>query len=462
MSNQNDGTPTQPKYDIFSPAFFTDPHPTLHRMRAEDPLYWHPQLKLWILTRYDDIQAITRDQRFSAERVEQFGVGASPAMKEKLDAYNRFISHWMVVRDPPRHTVLRALLSKAFTPQVIEALRPSIKAIADEMLNVVIDTGEMDVVRDLAFPLPAIVIATLLGVPRQHIDAFKAWTADVFMLLGAGLATDEAIEAGHRGAIGLEKYFREMIAHRRKEPTDDLLSRLITVEEQGTVLTEEELGSTCALILVAGHETTTHLIGNTVLTLLQHPEELQKVRDNPALIEDVVEEMLRYDGAVSMLSRRALEDVSIGGGVIRKGEIAFGMLHAGNHDPAQFKDPDRFDITRKGTRGLGFGHGIHFCIGAALARMETRLAIEAVVKRLPGLALASTSLERLPSLAIRGFAALPVTFQPRDAARAAQQNQDGPVSWRGPMSLRSPLSTRAPMSVPLPPSSVSTHRSSGS
>jgi cytochrome P450 len=460
MSNQNDGKPSQPKYDIFSQAFFADPHPTLHRMRAEDPIYWHPQLKLWVMTRYDDIQTITRDRRFSAERVDQFGMGASDAMKDKLEVYNRFLSHWMVLRDPPRHTVLRALISKAFTPQVIEALRPSIKGFADEMLDVVIDAGEMDIVRDLAFPLPAIVIATLLGVPRQHIDAFKAWTADVFTLLGAGLATDEAIEAGYRGAVGLEKYFREMIAQRRKEPADDLLSRLITVEEQGTVLTEEELGSTCAMILAAGHETTTHLIGNSVVALLQHPEQLQKVRDNPALLDDAMEETLRYDSAVSMLSRRALEDVEVSGRVIRKGEIAFGMIQGGNHDPSQFEDPDRFDITRQGTRGLAFGHGIHFCIGAALARMETRIALEAVLKRLPGLALATTSLQRLPSLAIRGFAALPVTFQPRDAARAAQQAQDGPVSWRGPMSLRGPLSARAPMSVPLPPSSVNTHQTS--
>jgi cytochrome P450 len=354
--------------------------------------------------------------------------------------------------------VIRALISKAFTPQVVEGLKPTVEGIANEILDVVIDAGEMDIVRDLAFPLPALVIATMLGVPRQHIDAFKNWTGDVFVLLGAGLATDEAVEAGYRGAVGLTQYFREMIAQRRREPTGDLLSRLIAAEEQGTVLAEDELASTCAMILAAGHETTTHLIGNSILALLEHPEVLQQVRDNPALIDDVVEEMLRYDGATSMLSRRALEDVEVGGGVIRAGEIAFGMIQGGNHDPAHFKDPDRFDITRKGARSLGLGHGIHFCLGAALARVEARIALEAVIKRLPGLALANVSLQRLPSLAVRGLAALPVTFQPRNAANAAQH--DGPVSWRGPMSLRSPLSSRAPMSVPFPPSSVTTHSSS--
>jgi cytochrome P450 len=454
MSEPNDGGPSLPKYDLLSPAFFADPHPTLHRMRAEDPVYWHPLLNLWVLTRYDDIQTITRDRRFSAERVDQFSTGASAAKKEKLEAYNRFIGHWMVLLDPPRHTMLRAILAKAFTPQVIESLRPVAEKLTDEMLEVVIDTGQMDIVRDLAFPLPAIVIATMLGVPSKDVDAFKAMTNDVFALLGAGLATDEIVDTAHRGAMALQAYFHELIAERRKAPTDDLLSRLITVEEQGTVLTEEELVSTCAMILVAGHETTTHHIGNSVLALLKHPEELRKVRENPALIEDVVEEMLRYNPAAFMLSRRALEDVTLGGTVIPAGQIVFGMIHAGNRDPAQFEDPDRFDISRKGPRSLGFGHGIHFCIGAALARLEARIALEAIVTRLPELSLATESPAFVPSLAIRGLTALPVTFKPRDAARGAQLLLEGPVSWKGPGSLRAPMSQPVPASIPAVPMSV--------
>jgi cytochrome P450 len=454
MSDPNTDAPSTPKYDILGPQFHADPHPTLHRMRAEDPVYWHPLLKLWILTRYDDIQLIVRDRRFSAERADQFGFGASDAMKEKIEVYTRFIGRWMVFSDPPRHTVMRSLIGKAFTPQVIERLAPLIEALANEMLDVVEGAGEMDVVRDIAFPLPAITIATMLGVPRQDADAFRSWTNDVFVLLGAGVATDEAIEAGYRGVVALEEYFRSLIAARRKEPTEDLLSLLIAAEEQGTVMTEAELVSTCAMLLAAGHETTTHLIGNAVLALLQHPDEMRKLRDNPALIEDAVDEALRYESAASMLSRRALEDVEVGGVLIRAGELAMGMIHAGNHDPAHFEDPDRFDISRKGPRSLGFGHGIHFCIGAALARLEIRIALEAILRRLPGLALATESPERLQSVAIRGLAALPVTFRPRGATEDATRGEHGPLSWRGPVSLQSPLSARAPMSVPSAPPQI--------
>jgi cytochrome P450 len=448
MSDQTGAAPAQVKYDLLSPSFFADPYPLLHRMRAEEPIHWHPLLNFWVLTRYDDIQAITRDPRFSAARAEQLGTGVSEAMLPKLQVCLDFVSHFMVFRDPPRHTVLRGLVAKAFTPQVIEGLRPSIQDIVDEMLDLVEDNGSMDVVRDLAFPLPAMVIAKMLGVPRSQTDAFKGWTTDLFALFNAGIATDPAVEGGHRGAVALQQFFRELIAARREKPTDDLLSKLIAAEEQGTVLSEDELVSTCTLLLIAGHETTTHLIGNAVLALLRNPTEMQKLRDDPGLIEDAVEEFLRYEGAALMLSRRALEDVEIGGATIRAGEIATGVLHAGNRDPAIFTDPDRLDITRKGVKSLAFGHGIHYCIGAALARLEARIVISEIIGRLPKLRLATESLEWIPSIAIRGLAALPVSFtRPADE----RPSYEGRLGWDGPVSIRAPLSMRTPSVVPAPP-----------
>jgi cytochrome P450 len=448
MADQSTGVPAAAKYDLLSPAFFADPHAVFHQMRAEDPIYWHPLLNLWVLTRYEDIQTISRDPRFSAVRLGQFSAGVSAAMMPKLQECFEFLGHWMSSCDPPRHTRLRALVAKAFTPQVIEGLRPHIQDIVEEMLDAVEDAGTMDVVRDLAFPLPAIVIAKMLGVPRERMDDFKGWTTDLFALLGAGVATDDAVALGHRGVVALRKYFEQLIAERRRTPTSDLLSRLIAVEEQGTVLSEDELIATCALLLVAGHETTTHLIGNAVLALLRNPSELQKLRYDPSLIDGAVEEFLRYEGAVFMLSRRAMADVELGGVKIQADDVVLGFIQAGNRDPAVFEEPDRLDVTRKGAKNFAFGHGIHYCIGAALARLEAQIALREIVGRLRGLRLVYEALEWIPSLVIHGVASLVVTFERPADQRPSYEDRGG---WDGPMSVRMPLSKRMPVSVPPPP-----------
>lgn len=448
MTDSTGGAPPQVRYDLLHPSFFADPYPLLHRMRAEEPVHWHPLLNFWVLTRHDDIQLLMRDPRFSAERADQLGTGVSAAMLPKLQVCLELVSHFMVLRDPPRHTVLRGLVAKAFSPQMIDALRPSIKSIVDEMLDRVEGGGSMDIVRDLAFPLPAMVIATMLGVPRERTDEFKAWTTDLFSLLGAGVATDAAVEAGHRGAVALRQCFRDLIAARRATPTEDLLSKLIAAEEQGAVLSEDEVIATSALLLIAGHETTTHLIGNAVLALLRNPSELVKLRDDPGLMDGAIEELLRYDGAAMMISRRALADLEIGGVKIRSGEIVAGFLPAANRDPSAFPEPDRLDVTRRGVKSLAFGHGIHYCIGAALARVEASVAISEILRRLPGLHLATESLEWIPGIVIRGLTALPVTFGRQAEERASDGGQRG---WDGPVSIRAPLSMRAPVAVPAPP-----------
>lgn len=451
MADQSGEAPAQAKYDLLSPAFFADPHPVLHQMRAEDPVYWHPLLNFWVLTRYEDVQTITRDPRFSAERFMHLATGVSDAMKPKVDECLHFFSHWMASRDPPRHTVLRALVAKAFSPQMVEGLRPMIINMVDEMLDAVEDIGQMDVVRDLAFPLPAMVIAKMLGVERDKMDEFKTWTNDIFALLGSGVATDEAVESCHRGIASMRSYFFTLIAERRNKPTDDLLSRLVHVEEQGTVLNEEELVSNCALLLIAGHETTTHLIGNAVLALLRNPLEMRKLREDPTLIEGAVEEFLRYDGAAVMLSRRATEDLELGGVKIKANDVVVGFLHGANRDPALFPDPDRLDITRKGAKSLAFGHGVHYCLGAALARLEAQVALTELIGRLKGLRLVFESPQWIPTLAIHGLASLPVMFERPVDERPSYEAARG---WDGPVSIRVPLSTRAPVSVPPPPVSV--------
>lgn len=451
MPNPSRDTSVPPGLLLLDPSFFANPHDVFHRLRAEDPVHWSAPLNLWVLTRHEDIQALVRDPRFTAERSAQLRAAISEAMLPAYEEIIRFLRPWLSMRDPPDHTRPRALLAKAFTPQIIEDLAPTIQRIVDEMLDVVVDEGEMELVRDLAFPLPAMVIAGMLGVPRSRIDAFKKWTDDLFGLLGAGHPTDEVVANAHAGVLALDGLFRGIIAERRREPRADMISQLLAVEEQGVFLSDDELISTCALLLIAGHETTTHAISNAVLALLRNPSELEKLRRDPGLIEGAVEELLRYESPVSMLSRCALADVEMGGKTIRAGEVVLGFIPAGNRDPAVFADPDRLDVTRKGVKSLAFGYGAHYCLGAGLARLEMRIALRAILARLPDLELASPSLEWLPSLMIHGVAALPLKFR---ADVELGQGSSGPPSWAGPASLRAPLSMRTPVSVPLPVTKV--------
>lgn len=440
-------------FDMLSPSFFADPHAVFRRMRAEDPVHFHPLLRMWVLTRHDDILAMSRDPRFTAERTAQFSGGSvSERLRPQHEEYLRFLSHWMLFQDPPRHTVLRALMMKAFSPQVIEGMRPTIEALVGEMLDRALPEGEMDVARDLAFPLPAMVIAGVLGVPRDRMDFFKAATDDVIAVLGAGIVSDAVIERGHRGVRALHDLFSGLLEERRREPRDDLLTRLLHVEEQGTVMNEEELIAACGLLLIAGHETTSCFLGNAVLSLLRHPAELAKLQANPGLVDNAVEELLRFESPVFMMSRQATADVEMRGKAIRKGDIVMGMLPAANRDPAAFHDPDTLDIERPGVKSLSFGHGIHYCLGAALGRLEGQVALRAVVTRLRGLTLATDQLAWIPNLAVHGLASLPVRFE------AVGRKSGETPGWNGPMSVRAqpasppsfypPPSTPAPRSVP--------------
>ncbi|WP_437631044.1 cytochrome P450 [Sorangium sp. So ce854] len=399
-----------PRYDLLSPEFFANPHPTLQRMRTEDPVYWDPLLNVHCLTRYDDVQIVLRDPRFSAERVDYYISGVPALLREKLKRYDEFISHWMVLADPPRHTRLRSLAARAFTPQVVEGLRPLVQRVADEMIDAVAASGRMDLLGDLAYPLPGVVIGRLLGMSPEDTERLKRWSDALFRLLGAPVPDEDIIEAGHQGVVGFEGFLRDLIRERRAHPGDDVLSRLLLAEEQGSRLSDAELVSTCALLIASGHETTTHLIGNGALALIDNPDQMKELRDNPQLIDRAVEEILRYNGVAYQSSRRAREDVEIRGVRIEAGQIAFGFLHGANRDPARFPDPDRLDIQRKDTRHVAFGGGIHFCLGAHVARLQAQVVLNTIVQRLPDLELAEPRLEWIPSLLVRGLRALPVRF----------------------------------------------------
>jgi pimeloyl-[acyl-carrier protein] synthase len=398
------------KYDLLNPLFFADPNPTLHRMRTEEPIYWHSQLQSWILTRYFDIYSTIRDPQFSVDRGGKIGNSLSLQVKDKLDFCNHYFAQWMVFSDPPRHTRLRILVAKAFTPQLVDSLHPLIQKFADELLDAVQGVEEMEIIRDFATPLPALITAYMLGVPREHIPELKRWSRNMFMLFGAGFATTEVVEATYESLVECIKYFEDLITQHRKRPSNNFIDQLIAAEDQGSILSDEELTATCITLMAGAYETTTHLITNGLLALLQHRNQLLMLRENPKLIDHTVEEFFRYCGPAFSVVRRPINDIQIDGKWIRTGQKIYCILHAANHDPARFPEPQRFDITRKDNRHLGLGHGIHFCLGAALTRLETKIAINTIIQRLVDLRLDTENLVWIPNLAMRGLEALPVAF----------------------------------------------------
>ncbi len=391
-------------FDPMDGDFLADPYPTYHRLRDEDPVHLS-HLGFWVLTRYEDVVAVLRDPRFAKEAM-------IAAVAARLGIVPGTIGLSMLDRDPPDHTRLRGLVSKAFTPRMVERLRPRIQQIVDGLLARVAGAGSMDLIEEFAYPIPVAVICELLGVPVQNHEQFKAWSLDIARGLDAVMLPVDSEVARRSGTarFALADYFHRLIAARRASPRDDLLSALIAAEEAGDTLSEDELLASCILLLVAGHETTVNLIGNGTLALLRHPAELRRLRENPALIAGAVEELLRYDGPVQRTARMPSTTVTIGGRTIEPGEMVMPFMGAADRDPAQFPDPDRLDITRSDNRHVAFGMGIHFCLGAPLARLEGQIAINTLVQRLPGLALATEKPEYRQSLTLRGLTALRVAF----------------------------------------------------
>ncbi len=361
----------------------------------------------WIVTTYEDAVALLKDSRFVKDLRN---ISSLPQEQQTADVLHRFIAFRkdMLTADPPDHTRLRGLVSKAFTPRMIEQLRPRIEQVADELLHAVQARGTMDLIADFAFPLPITVICELLGVPIEDRQQFRIWS--------------QAIVAGPMGAqpeqalAALEafiQYIKNLLADKRIHPGNDLTSGLVQVEEQGDRLSEEELISMIWLLIIAGHETTVNLIGNGMLALLQHPQQLDLLRADPSLLPAAIEELLRYTAPVSLSTPRwASEDIVMHDQVIRKGEMVFVSLIAADTDPAQFPDPARLDITRRENQHLAFGKGIHYCLGAPLARLEGQVAIGMLLQRFPQLRLAQEPEQLIwgPNPLLHGLTSLPVTF----------------------------------------------------
>ena len=401
---------------LLSPTFFADPYPTYHALRAADPVRWDETLHSWVLSGYAEVAAALNDPRLARGRTaEEEAVildQLAASGQGQLRPLRQLLWRMMLFSDPPAHTRLRALANRAFTPSAIERLRPRIQALVDAALDAVQAAGRMEVIADLANPLPVIVIGEMLSLPPGEREQFKRWSDDI-IAFGARLGADQPglAERALRSTRELTDYFRTLVAELRRQPNDTLLSALVAAEEQGDRLTEEELLANAVLLLMNGHETTTYMIGNGLLALLRHPDQRGRLQDEPTLIGPAVEELLRYDGSVQMRGVTAAEELSIGDKRIGKGQSVLLLLGAANRDPARFANPDRLDIDRRDGGHLDFGRGIHFCIGAALARAELQIAISTVLRRMPALRLATEAVEWQTAPPIfRGLKALPVAF----------------------------------------------------
>jgi cytochrome P450 len=367
----------------------SDPYPLYHRLRRDDPVHWSPFTNAWVLTRYNDAIAYLRGAQFSR-------VAYLDAMRAKFGKDQpilAFQSRELAFTDPPEHSWLRSLMSKAFSPQRIAAMRPHIEDTVRVSLDRLAPRGEMEVIADFAYPIPADVISAMLGVPREDWVMLRRWVEGIVISRGV-VRTPEMMAEGARVTRSFEDYLGRLMAEKRKAPDADLLSALIAVEERGRRMPPEQIVTMIETLFAAGHATTRNLIGNGLIALLRNPSEHRKLRENPALIASAVEEMLRYDSPTQAPSPQiAIADVEIGGTRIRKGDAVSVLIGAANRDPTRFDDPDRFDIARPDNEHLAFSHGLHYCLGASLARMEGQIATGALVQRFPNLRLARGEIE---------------------------------------------------------------------
>jgi len=385
--------------DTQSAQYPLDPFPQYERMRASAPVFRDDQSGSWHVFRYDDVQRVLSEHATFSSRMG----GDNPSGTGQLFASS------LITADPPRHRQLRSLVTQAFTPKAVDALAPRIAGLTDELLEAIAAGGSADLIKDLAYPLPVIVISELMGIPAEDRERFKHWS-DVIV---SQTRTGQATEAQDSTTSEMVEYFLALIDRRRNHPATDLISSLLSAEIDGQKLTVPELLGFCALLLVAGNETTTNLIGNAVLCLAESPGTLERLLSEPALVPQALEEVLRFRSPVQSMYRVTVAEAVVGGQLIPAGAPIVAWIGSANRDEQQFQRAADFDIDRNPNRHLAFGHGIHFCLGAPLARLEARIALEALLSRLPGLSVApGAQLERMDSSIVYGLKELPVTWQP--------------------------------------------------
>jgi cytochrome P450 len=393
-----------------APEFLADPYPMYRRLREEDPVHWSLRLKAWVLTRYDDVKSVLLDRTISSDRMRPYFATLPGPEAARIADIMRFLSTWMVFRDPPEHTRLRRLTSKVFHMQAMHAMRPVIEELSAWLIGRIGERREIDFIADYAGLLPALVIMAMLGVPREELAMVKTLSSDMALFIGSSRMVPEKYDIAEAATRQMAGFFQGLIAERRKAPREDLLSKLVSLEDNGDRLTEDELIATCILLLFAGHETTTNHIANGLLALLKFPGEMEALRADSGLAARAVEELLRYDGPSGVQVRIVRVEHVLRGRTLKAGDRVFVMLSAANRDPEAYEDPDRLIVRRDGVPHLAFGFGMHICLGFPLARLESQIALPAVLGRWKRIELAvpESRLEWLNSTVFRGMKALPL------------------------------------------------------
>ena len=397
------------EYRPNDPAVVSDPFPLYVRLRDEDPAHWSPSLKAWVLTRYDDVRRVCVDTGgMSSDRLRPFFAALPGSEAAQVAQLMRYLTLWMVFRDPPEHTRLRRLAAKVFNARSIHALRGEVEAISRWLLDALEERDEFDLVAEFAGLLPALVIMHMLGVPEGELPRLKRLSDEMALFIGSARDAPDKYARAEAATAEMAALFRDLATLRRTRPSRDLLTELVQVEDQGERLSDDELVATCVLLLFAGHETTTHHIANGLRALLAFPAELARLRERPDLAASAVEELLRYDGPIGAQVRIVQRPQTVHGKAFAPGERVFLLMNAANRDPRAYEDPDRLDLQRHGVPHLTFGFGAHICLGFPLARLEGQIALPALLARWKTIELAAPRLEWIDSMVLRGMKAMPL------------------------------------------------------
>jgi cytochrome P450 len=413
--------------DMLTPDRVADPYPFFDELRTNDPIHWSDRYRAWFISRWDDVFTSLRDPRFSSDRVKPvFDTKLTDEQRAERKPTFDILQHWMVFNDPPDHTRLRGLVNRAFTPRAVEALRPRIDEVVTSQLELIRDRGSVDLIRDFAFPIPAVVIAEMMGVPADERDLFKDWSDSIMALVFGAAGVPGRREQAQQSLLELAAYLRELVLHFRADPGENLISDLIGAQEADDRLSDDEIVSTCVLVLFGGHETTTNLIGNGVRSLLHFPDQLERLRSEPALLASAVEELLRFDGPSKMEVRMAAAAIELRGHTIEEGDQIYFIQAAANRDPEVFEQPNALDLARSPNRHCGFGFGIHYCMGAPIARLEGSIAIDALIRALPGLRIGPDPEVWHPTLISRGMQSVTLSGDTRRWSAPTHS----PARWR--------------------------------
>jgi len=397
-----------PVFDPTDPETINDPLPVLKALQDRDPVHWSDILRGWIVTRYDDVRRIQINENISADRLTPYYESQSSEQQNRIATLIRYLNTWVAFKDPPEHTRLRRLMNKAFTPGAVKGLHGSVEAAVTRLLDALEDRDEFDFIEQFAYPLPATVIMDMLGLPREDMEDLKDWSNKMQLFIGSATTSPDKYTLAQEGAVEMADYFRGVIVERENNPGHDMISKLLAIRDEGDTLSEDEVVGTAILFLFAGHETTTNLLGNGVRALLNHPDQLARLKTDPGLIRPAVEEMLRYDGPTGAVVRVVRHTHELHGKSLEQGNRVFAMVNAANHDPRKFDEPGNFDITRSPNPHLTFNYGPHFCLGAPLARLEGEIAISEVIRRFPDLRLDAERYEYMDTLVMRGVRSMPV------------------------------------------------------